>query len=213
MLTITTPATETRLALIDSVKLDLNITNDDDDEVISYQIDRASSYIIGYTGRVFARETVNEKLPARNEPTIVLTRTPIITLTSVKYNGALIDSSEYSIDDANAGVIFRETGWSDTTLWDYNITATPTRWGKRLWEFDYISGYALPGTEDTGAKLPEEVEKACIDIVKSWYLRRDQDPIVMRQRTGDSSETLFDSKSAVPPFVNNVLNRYKRIMV
>ncbi len=46
-----------------------------------------------------------------------------------------------------------------------------------------------PGTAMDAPPLPGAVEEACIETVKAWWYRRQRDPTLVSQKTGEQSET------------------------
>lgn len=215
--TVTSAAPTNKLTTLELVKRELAITSNTDDKLIWDYIQQASDFITQYTGRKFARENITETLAARGSPSLVLERTPVVSITSVALKtstaSSTISSTKYDIQDSDAGVIFKEDGWTATTLYILDIERTPTRFGKLDWTIIYVSGYITPGSTQGDRTLPYDVERACVDIVKSWYLRRSFDPNVKSQRTGDASETLFESQQGtvgIPPSSLSVLDRWKR---
>ncbi len=208
-------ATHKEFTLLAVVKDDLGVTGSSEDGLLTGMIQQASDIIISHTGRQFARERVTETLPANDEFTMVLTRTPIVTVHAITHDGSTISSTSYAVDDSSAGILFRETRWTKTTLFANFLSPYPTDHGRRDWSVDYTAGYIMPGSSDART-LPHDLERACIDIVKSMYLSKSDNPNVKTQKVGDASETKFggsDSASAIPPAALKVLNYWRRMEV
>lgn len=209
-ITVSSSAATTKLTTLDRVKRDLNTTAIADDKLLDDLIQHASDYIVSYTGRKFAKETVVEKLPASGGAHMLLSRTPVVSITGVSHDGTTISSTSYVLEDEKAGLIFRETGWADTAIYVSEITRRPSRFGRKDWQFTYIGGYDLPGST-SGQTLPGDLERACIELVKNWYLNRDKDQNLQVQRIGDTSETRFTFSKGIPITITGILDRYARV--
>jgi hypothetical protein len=149
--------------------------------------------------------------------------TPLVSVDSVKLSTAAIGSSEYSVDDATAGFIYRENGWDTTMRRTHSITPQPLSidQARPLWVVDYHAGYNMPELYDkpstsfstssystAARRFPQDLEGVCIELVNVKWSRRGTDKSVKSQRTGDASETLFDG--GLPPTSIDVLQRYTR---
>ncbi len=212
-LTITTPASSVKLTSLEIVKAELDIADSSEDIEIARFIDQASKFIPNYTNRVFAREVITEKIGSVGEQILMLERTPIVSVSQIRHSGTTIGSTTFDIDDADAGLLFREVGWTDTVIYTSFITPIRTRFAKKNWEIDYTAGYILHGSTEGDPNIPEDLTRAATDLVKSWYLKRDEDPGVKSERTGDASETRYDvTKShGLPPSIANMLAPYVRL--
>lgn len=216
----TTGTIDTRLTTIENVKLHLGIEESDaeHDDLLAYLIDAASATIVGHTHRDFARVNVTEKVPGSGTPKLLLTRRPLISITSVTYGdstaGSTVSSTSYAIDDADAGILFKKTLWADTSIYHSFIEQTPLYHGRRDWVVQYTAGYILPNSTATQT-LPRDVEHACVMLVKSWFLGRGEDPNVKFQRTGDAAESKFDQGSdlGIPPLVKTLLAKWRTLDV
>ena len=212
-LTVDFPASSYDLTTVDAVVAALSLSPSDqasNSQYIGTLIKRASSFISTYTNRVFAKETVTETLTSNGGPRLVLSRTPIISINSVTYNNiTVISSSEYEIEDADAGFLWRERGWTNTLIDVGGINPIYTRFGKYKWKVSYTAGFVLPPSQNV--TLPGELEQACIEIVKSWYLGRKRDTSVIRESIGEASVTYADVTryaAAIPITAKEILNKW-----
>ena len=222
-LTVTVAASTKLLTQLSTLKRELDLEADDtNDAYLSDLIDQATAFIESYTERVWARETVVETKGSLHPraPWMVLERTPILSITQVALNGSTISSTTYTIEDPDAGLVFRETGWTRTQLYDFGITRTPTAHTRKDWSFTYVGGYVTPCMSSTeGVRtLPFDVERACIDLCKWRFNQKgDFNPAVKRQRTADASEEYFgsmdDGGTFMPPSVKTILDRYRKMYV
>jgi hypothetical protein len=210
--TVQTPAVHKELTTLLSVKNELGITGSSSDrELISF-IEQASDWIGSYCGRTFAKETVVETRDASGGLFMVLTRRPIITITQVTLDGSTISSTTYTIDDANAGLLFRSIGWTSTQLGRHYVEKFPLLHGKRDWSFTYTAGYVTPGSTDSQRNLPYDIEMAAVQLTKALYVARRDDPMVIKQVVGEASETRANSQGwGVPPTVIRSLDKWRSI--
>lgn len=170
-------------------------------------INQASRMIVGYTGREFARARVSETFVSdfqlttnfRVEPKYFLSRAPIFSLVSMSEDGR--DSDMASIDwDADTAVVYR-WGFGHRTV------------------IVYDGGYALPNDPD--CNLPDDVERACIDIVAALWFRSGEgsrDPMIRSETIdGIGSTSYLDpakgSAGAIPPNVAASLTSYMNTRV
>lgn len=176
--TVVTPASTTLLTTVGRVQAELGLTAGEDTDLLAGMIERASSAIARECRRVFGRETVTETLDGSGSRLLALSRTPIVSVASVTEDGVALAATEYAVEDAEAGALYRQDGWGRAG-------------GYRMWGTEaFSSGYILPGSASTlryavtytggyllppeaGANLPGAVEQACLETVKAWYEARD----------------------------------------
>lgn len=215
-ITITVPATETRLTTLERVKAELGVTDTTDDAVLEGMLDRASSAIADETRRVFGVHTVTETLDGTGSRLLGLSRTPIIAVSAVLEDGTAI--TDYSIEDAGAGALYRANGWGRSG-------------GLRMWGTEaFSSGYILPGYQDlrysvtyqagyilpaeASPTLPGAVEQACLETVKAWYSERDGSAEVSSLQIGQlrvsyrASEATSADRYALPQAAMGYLRNY-----
>ena len=205
----------TGLTTLAVVKTELEITSTDDDAFIDTLIDQASDLCVMHTGRTFHRQTVTETLPGSGTPLLVLNRLPIVSITSATNNGSTVSSTAYSVDDADAGILFKNDGWKRATLSLFHVERHPTAEGKRDWSIQYAAGYVTPeeaaSTGSTLARtLPFDLERACVDTVKSLYLRRGEDSRIKKQAVDATAETI-NNNTPLPPSAMRMLERWRSI--
>ncbi len=184
--TVVTQAETTALTLLDTVQAELGLAVGTDTDLLLNLIERASSAIARETRRTFGIETVTETMDGSGTRLLSLSRTPVLDITEVTEDSVVLDTTEYSLEDAEAGALYRLNGWGRTL-------------GLRMWGTEaFASGYILPGYRDlrysvtyrAGYVLPPErnafllngaddaqdlpgaVEQACLETVKTWYLVR-----------------------------------------
>jgi len=220
--TVTTPAVHKEFTTLNVVKDEMLITGSSEDAVLVDMIRQSRDLIVRYCNREFARETIQETLDSDGTVNLMISRTPLVSITQIKDDGTTISSTLYSIDDADAGIIFRESGWTTTQLWGHNIEAFPIHQGRRDWEVTYVGGYIMPGSTEGTVTLPYDLERASIDIIKSKFYQRGDDPTIQSEKVGDASITRFPNPSlksgdpkvaGIPPLTLTILDSWKRITV
>jgi len=152
------------------------------DTVLADLIARASSAIARECRRSFGRQTVAETLDGSGSRLLPLSVVPLVSITSVLEDDATINAADYSIEDAEAGALYRSDGWGASggfRSWGTEAYASgyilPGVSSLR-YTVTYVGGYLLPNQANTN--LPGAVEQACLETVKAWWFGRDGDPSV-----------------------------------
>ena len=185
-ITVNTSSTNSRFTTLESVKNDLGITDPSQDAYLDNLILEAGDFIRTFTGREFARETVTETLPKRSHnPRLMVSRTPIRNIVSIQDDGSTVASTSYEVEDSEAGIIFRENGWRDTTQYRHWISPYPSRSGRKDYKVEYEAGFAMPGSTDRD--LPYDVERAAREIVTQTFLEAGQSGNVKSEAVGEAS--------------------------
>lgn len=172
-LTVVTPADSQDLTTLETVKRDLGITDEDEvrDVRLTDYIQQASGACADYCGRTFGEETVSETFRWRRRPRVSnlrwpllrLERRPIVSVTSVVEDDVTLDpATDYEID-ARRGWL-RRLNADREAFWCGEKTVVV-----------YVAGYAVLDS------LPFGVERACIELIKSYWFSADQDPSLSRQ--------------------------------
>ena len=204
-ITVTIPATETKLTTVDAVLGHESVDDDASPAEIGTLIDAATRTIERYCGRTFALQTYEEKIDGNASRELLLRHSPIIGTPEIVVNSSpLID---FEIGDADAGILYRELGWeqSGDLYWYTEASFLPAVNGMR-YTVTYQAGYVLPGEEDT--TLPADFEKACIETVAYWFVR-DADPNVRSHKVDDLAITYAEGMGrdadALPPIARSML--------
>lgn len=219
-ITVDTPAIATDLALVDSIKVELNITDATQDAFLATLVSQASDIVRAYCGRVFERETVTEKLEGSGNTELLLTRTPIVSVTSITVNAVAVLTTEFTIEDPDAGVLIKHTIddppapviWETPPFLIRGISRRPSIFGSKNIVIVYVSGYLLPG--ESNRTLPKDLERATESIVKDLFFNRAVDPRVTFQKTADASEgRAARDIGSLTPQVSQLLATYRRISI
>ncbi len=190
-ITVDTATQYTDLCLLADVKADLGIGVATHDTILGRLIDEASDTIRQMCNQVFARETVTETVPGMGGTLLMVTRTPIESITSIKLNGSLVDSGSYSIEDAKAGLIYNESRWASTEQYTQYLTGSVKPGAEALdYEVKYVAGYVMP--EDDSPTLPRSLQRIALDFTKGLWKLRKADPRVKNEKLGDWGATYED---------------------
>lgn len=200
ILTVTAPASTFDLTTITDVKADLGITNTDSDALLTRYVSESSIEFANACNRVFAKETVSELFrPDEPKRTLVLTRRPVVSITSVTEDGDVTDASDYETD-LTAGLIYR--------LEDDCRCA----WGAAKIVVVYQAGYVVP------ASAPKDLQKAIRAIVKAQFLSKGRDPLVRSESVPGVYEVAYwvgglPGGEAWPADIKAALDRYSNPLI
>lgn len=92
--------------------------------------------------RVFRRAAGHVEAVAPGDFRLAVSRPPIISVASITENGTAVDATDYEVQDAEAGLILREDGWTREDLGYEGGQLLQ----KATVEVTYAGGYVLPGT-------------------------------------------------------------------
>lgn len=141
-LTVTTRALHTALTTPGAVRQRITAP-DSDDALLGTLITAASERIAKYCHRTWARELYSETFAGYQATTVMLSRPPLVNVTGVTYLGTAV--TDYSVQDAEAGFLFRELLWDWTVGVGWNLTDYRVPDGERpSYTATYWGGYLLP---------------------------------------------------------------------
>lgn len=212
--TITT-APDKKLTTAETVRDEIGLSTLKDDHFIDRLINEASQAIVSYTNREFAEEEVKERVPGFDSPELIVSRTPIKSISEVSYDGeTVINSDDYRIGDPDSGFIYRiDYIWQSTERVRYNLEP---RWAvdspEPEWVVTYTGGYVLPSSNWTETRdLPYDIERACIETVKAWFLSRQRDPNLVSMRVNGAFSAEY-TQFGIPVSAAEMLKPYVRIL-
>lgn len=187
-------------------------------------INSASAMIERYLGRgTLQRTSVAEKVAAWGREKVLLNRCPIESITSVVYDGEIVDSTDYTFE-AETGEVYRTLGFDWTAPYQPGLVAPAKLPGfedKAILVVTYIGGWVLPNdTDPTGSptppfvRLPSDLEEAALELAAQFTLRRGRDLSITSDQAGNAaqafSQRLVD-EHAIPGAVRAVLDLYRRV--
>jgi len=204
------------LTTLQAVKDELGISGTGDDAYLERQIERYSSLLSEATNRNFHSVTGHtEKTESWNTTTIEVTdHLPLSSISEIKINGDVVDSSAYEIEDSGAGIIRNiDSTWESSIVATRRIETT-NRYAESTVEVTYSGGYVTP--EQSGTRdLPYSIEGAIIDAVTYKYRERGKHPGITSESLGDASVSYSspDTESVggmdVPVSFADITKRYK----
>ena len=199
--TVTVPPSTTKLIALADLKAVLGIADSASDALLGQIIQRGSDAIARFCNRVFAQRTVVETLPGSGGQLLKLKFSPVVTLTSIAFDGDTVDSDSYTLTEPDAGMVYREAGWFYTGhAYDYAAT--------------YSHGYNLPDMAGTDT-LPHDIQQAALELCKGIWLARQRDPSVSMESVPDVYTVQYGQGKngvvvgAIPPNVQELLLPYK----
>jgi len=117
----------------------------------------------------------------------------------VAVDSTTLDADSYEIEDADAGILQRDSGWNARNR-DVPGAAggdIVPRTDKRRITVVYVGGYVLPNDSTGTRNLPYDIEQACILTVTSLFRRRGSDRLVSSESLGDYSVSYRNPNSAI----------------
>lgn len=135
-----------------------------------------SQYLRGKEGRLHKQTAIVESLAGDGSPFLVLAVVPINSVTSVAYADDALASTDYEIDDADAGVLYFPAGTINTEMLQGGTVAQPSQVGSgwKLYSVTYNGGWATPRQVELGTlttpTLPRAIKRAAIELA-CWLYR------------------------------------------
>lgn len=140
--TVTTRALHTALTTTGAVRQRISVS-DSDETLLTTLIATASDRIAKYCQRTWARALYSETFAGYQATTVMLSKPPLVNVTSVSYLGTAV--TDYSVQDAEAGFLFRELLWDWTVGIGWNLVDYRIPDGERpSYTATYWGGYLLP---------------------------------------------------------------------
>jgi hypothetical protein len=192
-ITVGTTALATKLTTLETLKERLGISSSvtGDDRLLNTLIDEATSCIEDYLDRPLSFQIYSETIGGRDGPWLMVSRVPVEAITSVitSTSSTALDSSGYSIEDSDIGLIFRQgDDWPWHARWRGMINASQKPGDEEPnITVAYAAGYKLPSdTQSTGTlPLPKSIERAALITARHFYKTRRQDSSVKSVRSED----------------------------
>lgn len=200
------------LTTLATVKLELGIATGVTtyDTVLERFIAVATDAIEKHCRRSFYQLSVSaEPVKGHGGVRLIVARTPIVSVSAITINGATVDSSSYSIEDAEARLLYKESGWQWTAVLQGELAAPIQRAGteQSLYLVTYVGGYLTP--TQGSRTLPYDVEQASIDTVVSLYRNRGRYQRLVEETTEEAEQT-WPGK-IIPGPALGLLKPYRRV--
>lgn len=226
-LTVCSSATGDMLASLEDIKDALGITDSINNESLKRIARRCSRRIESHLGRTLGVQVYAAVLPAYGRMRLRLPAYPVRHVFRV-FDGtdtgtALeLTSTEYTLD-AEAGFIERPEGFAWTYQTKPGVISFPEpgqEYGNYLVEFSagYIppsgkdSGSTQDGTTSTGPTLEQDIQDACISLVRNQWSARSTPSNVTSKRVGEISVTYQLDAKELPDDVLAMLQPYRSVI-
>lgn len=215
---VITPASDKSFTTLNRVKVNLGLgTSTGEDEILSNLIEEVGQLIVDETGREFAEETVKETLKGSDRVNLLLTRTPIVEVESILENSVTL-VTDYSIDDADAGVLSRRGGWIANVGTGWGITRNYEHaYERSMYEITYKAGYVMANSTSTAEHyfpLPSSLKNIATSAVCMAFKTAGRDPSILSKKVGDVSVTFghgAGDRLALSSYLRANLSRWTRI--
>lgn len=226
-LTVCTSSTGLDGCAIKTSKALMGITGASDDTLLLTLTTRALEAVEAYLGYPLRLQVYSESVPAYGSRYLMLSRTPVRVVlrafdSTDTGTATAFCSTDYRIEDAQAGLISRDAGfaWTAPAGTEFVDFRRPGQ-EEQPWLFEYAAGYRVTGATSTeygitstGADLPGDIAQALDETVKGWYLARTQDVNVASVTVGSLSMTFRDqttvNSGTLPLSATKLLSRYRR---
>ncbi len=182
----------TTLVSIDAIRAWMGALDADDtkDALLAQCADAASAELEQLTSRIFVTRTVTDTLDGQGRPDLWLSRRPIVSVTSVTMDGALVDPGRYVVDATLGRLRMPAGSW---TVGIANLVAV------------YSAGYGAQGA----ATLPVDVVRACLDLAKAIYDEKATGAITLASVTMGAAGSVTLKTGKYPPSVERVARTWR----
>ena len=227
-------ATEHALSTSSSLRLVLGATSTTATNAANqdaYQLSllkRATDWAERFVGYPLHVQAYNEAVPSFGGLNLMLSQAPIRAVlrffdSTSTDEATEICSSEYRVDDADAGILSRAAGFRWTAGVQYGLDRFVVPGSEsRPWLVEYVAGYTLDGvdtgsenwstrggTTSTGRTLPHDIEHAILKKAAELYVM--QPGNVLSESAGDLSVTYANSATNYRSEAEELLGPYRRM--
>jgi hypothetical protein len=204
------------LTTLEAVRAELALDEDvATNNLLARYIHAASETFVSLAGRqVHYLPTVLERVAGYGRPRLMLSRTPVVSIQSIHFNGSLVPASAYFIEDAEAGFVSFEAGsWAWQPMVNSSVDLDPVPGTERLsYAVTYAGGWITPQQEleSVGERtLPYDIESAVIDTVSVMFNQRGKDRTVVSESILSTSVTY--SGHTVSQSMLEAVSAYRRL--
>jgi hypothetical protein len=212
MLEVLAAADSLLLTTLESVKTDLEIQlSDTSKDAILNDLIRDASDEIQREFQFFCRQSYRETLPGYGNTRLTLTRTPIVSVSSVTHNSEPI--TDYVIENRDAGFLYRRLSWCWTASMGWKLTSYVMPNSERPdYTVEYIAGYLAADQENSD--MPGEIQRAARETVRDWFLTIKRTPDVQSKSVGDLSISYVTGKDqrSIPARAMSRLEKWRRLV-
>jgi len=191
MLTVTTPAADRNLLTIEELRAAVGVTDNSQDAALTILGNRVSSAITaackvpagGVAPPTMRLETLTEAFRfayTRSHP-LILSRRPVVSITSVTEAGSVVSASGYDLDP-NSAIINRMSGDAFGS------------WAVGLTSIVYQAGWAI---------VPDDMKLAAAKLAATFWSEGAKDPNLKRVRVDGVGEREYFYGSTDDPAIPN----------
>lgn len=161
-----------------------------------------------------------DRLPGLGRQRLLLSLTPVASVASVTLpDGTTLAPSEYSLEDSECGLLFRDVGWPSTRLMRPGIVQEDFDPGteRPTIVVTYAGGWVTPaqatssGWAGPARSLPSDLEEACVQVAVSFYTRGGDSRDIEREGLGDYMVIYGVGSEAISPSARSLLEPYRRL--
>jgi len=185
------------LTTLPNVKGWLNISNTNNDALLSRLISSASQFAESWCSRQFNVATYTENRNGLGGTVMMLLNQPITAVTSVTINGIMIPPQPpFSATFTSTGGVPGGYVFDDKRIMLYGWSFCR---GFQNVQIVYTAGFAT---------APYDLEQAVIDIVGEWFKYRDR---IGKVSEGIEGQAIMFTQAQVPPRALAVLQTYRQV--
>lgn len=191
MITITTTSTQDLLSTVGDLKAQLEIHDSNNDAVLTGLLHTASERVQKEIGRPVLKQSYTETVRAFGQIDLLVSRRPIIDVLAIwrgSSSGGALSSEDFSIEDAEGGIIYGLSGWTWDAGFSQFLDASPIRGMEHpSYTVTYDAGWVYPGTTNEPRTLPHSVEQATLELTKFYYQNLKVNANISEKKIGDVS--------------------------
>ena len=205
MLRVCTSSTESALLSLTAYKAAIGTTTTAEDDIMQSALDRATALIEGYVGYPLRRQVYHETVGGYGSLELQVSRTPLQSIESIKYDTETVDPTSYDIANQGAGIIYRALGWPWTAGIEYDllprvVPKSETKNYTVVYEAGFcMNGSTASGWLTTGEPVPPDIEAAVVAAATYLYKSAGRDLSISSKKIGDLSISYTGGESAVAP--------------
>lgn len=200
---VSTEPASTEMTTVATARDELGLEGTASDARLRRYIRQASTSIIRYCRRDFASAVVVDSFlldPCAPPEGLLLSRWPVASIVSAAEDGSDVDAAGYDL--------VAKTG----ELWRVGSSGARICWSGTTVAVTYRGGYAMV------TDLPDDLEQACLDLVRLAWFQRQRDPALRSESIPGVRDASYQigtpgGDDGIPDTVRAVLDRYRRITI
>lgn len=181
------------LTTLETVKryLGTDVGDTDDDALLTSMIGAARARLLSETGRNFSA-TFTETFDGDGTDVLVLSRSPVVSVSSVKVNGDTIPQR----------TTVTGSGWVLSRS-EVSLAGSVFFRGEQNVEVTYVAGW-------DSAQVPEDVDFASVELVASWFRGKEHVGVMSTNIAGAQTNYVID-RDGLPASVQRVVDLYRAL--